>query len=66
MPATIPAVPVHERWFENPTAGSDWGFYFSLLPLALTAAVLVVAVAWRLVACGCTVPSSAYSGRCPA
>jgi hypothetical protein len=50
VPDTIPAVPLHERWFEHSTPGNDWGFYFSPLPLVLTAGVLVVALAWRLVA----------------
>jgi hypothetical protein len=50
VPDILPVVPVHERWFEHSTTGNDWGFYLSPLPLALTALVVVVAVAWRLVA----------------
>lgn len=46
----IPVVPAHERWFVPSTPGDDWGFYLSALPLALTAAVVVVAVVWRLLA----------------
>jgi uncharacterized membrane protein YphA (DoxX/SURF4 family) len=40
----------HERWFVDNTGGGDWGFFFSPLPLALTAAVVAVTVVWRLVA----------------
>lgn len=50
VPAALPVVPSHERWFGPSYAGGDWGFYFSVLPLALTAAVVVVTVVWRLVA----------------
>ena len=42
-------VPLHERWFVESHPGNDWGFFLSPLPLALTTAVIVVAVAWRLV-----------------
>jgi uncharacterized membrane protein YphA (DoxX/SURF4 family) len=48
-PLVLPVVPLHERWFVPSQAGGDWTFYLSWLPLALTAAVLAVAVAWRLV-----------------
>lgn len=46
------AVPAsaHERWFTENTAGGEWEFFFSPLPLALTALVVAVAVAWRAVA----------------
>jgi hypothetical protein len=40
----------HERWFVENEPGGDWGFFLSPLPLALTAAVVAVTVAWRLVA----------------
>jgi hypothetical protein len=46
----IPVVPLHERWFEQSTGGNDWGFYFSPLPLTLTAAMLLVTMVWRLLA----------------
>src|SRR3712207_2372731 len=48
--ASLPVVPLHERWFGPSYAGGDWGFYFSILPLVLTAAVVAVTVVWRLVA----------------
>lgn len=40
----------HERWFVEGDAGGDWGFFFSPLPLALTAGVIAVTVIWRLAA----------------
>lgn len=40
----------HERWFVENTDGNDWGFFFSPLPLALTVAVVVTTVLWRVVA----------------
>ncbi|WP_460459303.1 hypothetical protein [Angustibacter peucedani] len=46
----LAALPTHERWFEESTPGGDWGFYLRALPLALTALVVVVTVAWRLAA----------------
>ena len=47
----LPVPPsMHERWFVESQAGGDWSFFFSPLPLVLTAAVVAVAVAWRLVA----------------
>ena len=48
--AALPVVPTHERWFGPSYPGGDWGFYFSTLPLVLTLGVVVVSVAWRLVA----------------
>jgi uncharacterized membrane protein YphA (DoxX/SURF4 family) len=49
--ATAAPASAHERWFvENTGGGGDWGFFFSPLPLALTAAVIAVTVGWRLVA----------------
>ena len=49
--ATVaPVLPTHERWFVESRPGGDWSFFFSPLPLVLTAAVVAVAVAWRLVA----------------
>jgi len=46
----IPVLPLHERWFVEPRAGGDWSFFLSPLPLLLSAAVVVVAVVWRLLA----------------
>lgn len=43
-------MPAHERWFVQNAGGGDWDFFFSPFPLALTAAVVAVTVAWRLVA----------------
>ena len=40
----------HERWFVDNTPGSDWGFFFSPLPLTLVAAMVAVTVLWRVVA----------------
>ena len=50
LPALTPALPTHERWFVESQQAGDWSFFFSPLPLALTAAVVLVAVLWRLVA----------------
>lgn len=49
---TLTAAPAaaHERWFVENTDGANWDFFLSPLPLALTAAVVVAAVVWRLVA----------------
>lgn len=49
LAAAAPAS-AHERWFVENTDGGDWGFFFSPLPLALTAAVVLVTVVWRLAA----------------
>ncbi|MCL3861925.1 hypothetical protein [Actinotalea sp. K2] len=40
----------HGKWFADHADGGDWGFFFSPLPLAVTVAVVVVTVLWRLVA----------------
>jgi hypothetical protein len=40
----------HERWFADHADGGDWGFFFSPLPLALVAVMVVVTVLWRLAA----------------
>jgi uncharacterized membrane protein YphA (DoxX/SURF4 family) len=48
--AAVPFLPTHERWFVESREAGDWSFFFSPLPLALTAAVVAVAVVWRLVA----------------
>ena len=48
--ATAAPAHAHERWFVENSDGGDWGFFFSALPLSLTAIVVVAAVAWRLVA----------------
>ena len=50
VPAIVPAVPSHERWFVPSLAGGDWGFFFSWLPLTLAALMVAVTVAWRVVA----------------
>jgi uncharacterized membrane protein YphA (DoxX/SURF4 family) len=50
---TLPALsvlPTHERWFVDSHAAGDWSFFFSPLPLVLTAAVVAVTLVWRLVA----------------
>lgn len=39
----------HERWFVDDTAGGDWSFFFSPLPLLLVAVAIVATVAWRMV-----------------
>lgn len=39
----------HERWFAEHADGGEWSFFFSPLPLALTAAVVAVSVVWRVV-----------------
>jgi uncharacterized membrane protein YphA (DoxX/SURF4 family) len=48
--AQILTMPTHERWFVESRPAGDWSFFFSPLPLVLTAAVVAVTVAWRLVA----------------
>lgn len=52
VPSTTPA---HERWFTD-SAPADWGFFLRPLPLALVAAVVIVAVGWRWVASRWTRP----------
>ncbi|GIG30173.1 hypothetical protein [Cellulomonas marina] len=37
----------HERWFSENQPGGEWSFFLRPLPLALTALVVVVALAWR-------------------
>lgn len=39
----------HERWFAEHADGGDWGFFFSPLPLVLTAVMVLVTVVWRVV-----------------
>jgi len=46
----VSVLPAHERWFVESHSAGDWSFFFSPLPLLLTAAVVAVTVAWRLVA----------------
>lgn len=48
--ATAAPAQAHERWFVENTDGGNWGYFFSTLPLTLTAIVAVAAVLWRLVA----------------
>ena len=50
LSALVVVLPTHERWFVESQAAGDWSFFFSLLPLVLTAAVVVVAVVWRMIA----------------
>lgn len=50
LPAAIPFLPQHERWFVESQEAGDWSFFLSPLPLVLTAAVVAVAVVWRLLA----------------
>ena len=40
----------HGKWFAESDEGGDWGFFLSPLPLAVTAAVVLVTVLWRLAA----------------
>ena len=40
----------HQRWFTENTPGGDWAFFFSPLPLAAAAGVVLVTVLWRLAA----------------
>lgn len=40
----------HGTWFAESDEGGDWGFFLSPLPLAVTAAVVLVTVLWRLAA----------------
>jgi uncharacterized membrane protein YphA (DoxX/SURF4 family) len=48
--ATAAPAHAHERWFVENADGGDWGFFFSPLPLVLTAVVAGAAVAWRMAA----------------
>lgn len=50
LPALLPALPTHERWFVESQPAGDWSFFFSPLPLVLTAAVVAVTLVWRAVA----------------
>ncbi|HET7429864.1 MAG TPA: hypothetical protein VFJ89_00010 [Nocardioides sp.] len=50
LPTVAQILPLHERWFVDSRPAGDWSFFFSPLPLLLTAAVVAVTVAWRLVA----------------
>lgn len=51
LASTLLAAPAqaHARWFAEQAHGGDWGFFFSALPLALTAAVVVGTLVWRRV-----------------
>lgn len=40
----------HGTWFAEEAEGGDWGYFFSPLPLAVTAGVVVVTILWRLAA----------------
>jgi uncharacterized membrane protein YphA (DoxX/SURF4 family) len=50
LPALTAVLPTHERWFVESQQAGDWSFFFSPLPLVLTAAVIAVTLAWRLLA----------------
>jgi len=50
LPALTPVLPAHERWFVESQPAADWSFFFSPIPLALTGAVVLVTVVWRLLA----------------
>jgi uncharacterized membrane protein YphA (DoxX/SURF4 family) len=50
LPALLPVLPTHERWFVESQAAGDWSFFFSPLPLVLTTAVVAVTLLWRAVA----------------
>ena len=50
LPALAPVLPTHERWFVESQQAGDWSFFFSPLPLVLTAAVVAVTVVWRVLA----------------
>lgn len=50
LSAAVSFLPTHERWFVESRAAGDWSFFLSPLPLTLTAAVVAVTLAWRLVA----------------
>jgi len=50
LPALVPVLPTHERWFVESQQAGDWSFFLSPLPLILTSAVVAVTVLWRLVA----------------
>lgn len=48
LPSVVhPVLPAHERWFVESHSAGDWSFFFSPLPLVLTAAVVLLSVAWR-------------------
>lgn len=40
----------HQRWFAEHADGGEWSFFFSPVPLALTATVIAVTVVWRIAA----------------
>jgi len=44
------ALPTHETWFEETSAGRDWGFLVQPLTVLLVATVVAVTVGWRLAA----------------
>lgn len=46
----VSILPTHETWFEESSAGQDWGFFLSPLPLALTALMVVLTLVWRAAA----------------
>ena len=54
---------LHERWFVEQTPGNDWSFFLSPLPLALTATMVAVTLAWRWAALRLPSPSWRPSGR---
>jgi hypothetical protein len=48
-PVSAP-LPLHETWFEETSAGRDWGFLIEPLTVTLVVAVVLVALAWRYAA----------------
>ncbi|MCU1677201.1 MAG: hypothetical protein JWM93_1959 [Frankiales bacterium] len=42
-------LPAHEKYFLRDGYGTDWGFFFSPVTVALVVGVLLAAAAWRLV-----------------
>ena len=54
---------LHERWFVEQTPGNDWSFFLPPLPLALTATMVAVTLAWRWAAL--RLPSPELAGLRP-
>ncbi|PKH42097.1 hypothetical protein SAMN05192575_107224 [Nocardioides alpinus] len=63
LPALVPVLPTHERWFVESQPAGDWAFFLSPLPLVLTAAVVVVTLVWRTVAMRVDGPELPFLGR---
>lgn len=63
LSALAPVLPTHERWFVESQSAGDWSFFFSPLPLVLTAAVVAVTLLWRVVAMRFDKPELPFLGR---